>query len=158
MKKRIAVFPGSFDPITKGHESLVLKALPLFDEIIVAVGKNTSKQYLFSLEKRIKWIEKTFAAVPSIKVMSYTGLTVDFCEKHSAYFILRGLRNTTDFTFEQSIAQMNKDLHKKIETICLFTNKEHAAINASIVRELIKNKAPIQQFVPPAVHQNLKHD
>ncbi|MFT6843939.1 MAG: pantetheine-phosphate adenylyltransferase [Flavobacteriales bacterium] len=151
MNKRIAVFPGSFDPITKGHEAVILKALPLFDEIILAIGVNTTKSYLFSLEQRKSWLQETFKNQSKIQVHTYEGLTVDFCKKNKADFILRGLRNTNDFVFEQNIAQMNQDLRPEIETICLFTNKIYSAINASIVRELIKNKAKVEQFVPDAI-------
>jgi len=151
MKKRIAVFPGSFDPITKGHEAVILKALPLFDEIVLGIGINTTKNYMFSLEQRESWLKETFKNYPSITIASYEGLTVDFCNKIGAQFILRGLRNTNDFVFEQNIAQMNLELNNNIETICLFTAKMYAAINSSIVRELIKNKADVSKFIPEAI-------
>lgn len=114
--QRIAVFPGSFDPITKGHESIVLRALPLFDQIIVAIGENSEKKGYFPLEQRIIWLRKTFEKYPKIVVNSYTGLTVDFCKSVNSSYILRGLRTSADFEFERSIGQMNKNI-SGIETV-----------------------------------------
>ena len=109
--QRIAVFPGSFDPITKGHESVIKRAIPLFDTIIIAIGENSEKKEYFPLEKRLKWIKKTFEKYPAVKVMPYNGLTVDFCKQVNATYILRGLRTSADFEFERSIGQMNKNIH-----------------------------------------------
>nr|MCS5662694.1 pantetheine-phosphate adenylyltransferase [Flavobacteriales bacterium] len=122
--KRIAFFPGSFDPITKGHEDIVRRAIPMFDEIVVALGVNTSKNYMFTFEQRLKWVEKTFADYPTVKVVSYQGLTVDACKKHKANFILRGLRNSNDYEYEKSIALMNQAMAPDIETIYLNTRPE----------------------------------
>jgi pantetheine-phosphate adenylyltransferase len=152
--KKIAVFPGSFDPITKGHESIVRRALPLFDEIIIEAGINPQKTYLFPLDKRLEWIQKVFKDEPKIRVAEYDGLTVDFCRKNNAKFILRGLRATTDFEFERSIAQMNKQLYPDIETIFFLSLSEFIAINSSIVRNIYENGGDISQFVP----DNIKID
>lgn len=152
--KRIALFPGSFDPITLGHTSIIQRALPLFDEIIVAIGINSQKEYMFSLEQRMQWIRDCFADFPKISVESYQGLTINFCKEKNARFILRGIRNQQDFEFERSIAQMNSQLDKKIETVFLFTQLEYAAINSTIVRDIIRNDGEAQQFLPPSVKIN----
>ena len=148
---KIAVFPGSFDPITKGHESIIRRAMPLFDEIIVAVGINPMKSYLFPKEKRINMIKKVFKNDSKIKVEEYDGLTVDFCTKYHANFILRGLRATTDFEFERSIAQMNKQMHPEIETIFYLSLSEFIAINSSIVKNIYQNGGDISQFIPEGI-------
>lgn len=152
--KKIAVFPGSFDPITRGHESIVRRALPLFDEIIIEVGVNPLKTYLFPLEKRVNWIKQVFKNEPKIRVEKYDGLTVDFCKKNNAQFILRGLRATTDFEFERSIAQMNKQLHPDIETIFFLALSDYIAINSSIVRNIYENGGDIRQFIPEGINLN----
>jgi pantetheine-phosphate adenylyltransferase len=146
--KKIAVFPGSFDPITKGHEEIVRRALPLFDEIIVAIGHNTSKASLFSLEQRVNWIETTFSDSPKVNVHTYEGLTVDFCRKYGAGFILRGVRNGGDYEYERSIAQMNKAMHSDVETVLLFSDLAFSSIHSTIIREIIKNKGDVSQFLP----------
>lgn len=150
--QRIAIFPGSFDPITKGHESVVKRALPLFDKIIIAIGVNAEKKdSFFSLEKRIEWIKQTFKNEPDVEVMEYSGLTVDFCKKMNARFILRGLRTSADFEFERAIAQTNRFLAKNIETIFLLTTPEHTPINSTIVREVYKNGGDACLFVPEGI-------
>ena len=133
---RIALFPGSFDPITLGHVDIIERALPLFDEIRIAVGTNSSKNYLFSLEQRIAWIEQTFANEPKIKVVTYDGLTVDFAQQEGVNFLLRGLRNPADFEFEKAIAQANREMTPELETIFLLTSARYAYISSSIVREV----------------------
>lgn len=149
--RRIAFFPGSFDPITKGHEEIVLRALPLFDKIIVALGVNSSKNEMFPLNQRQDWIEKTFSECPSVEVTNYTGLTIDACKKHQAKFILRGLRNSNDYEYEKSIAMMNQTIEPSIETIYLNTHLEWAAISSTIVRDIIKNKGNAQPFLASGV-------
>jgi len=144
--QRIGIFPGSFDPFTKGHESVVNRFLPLFDQLIIGVGVNTNKQYLYTLESRITHIQSLFADKPSVSVEAYTGLTVDFCKLKKARFLLRGIRNTTDFEFEKSIAQMNQSL-SGIESLFLMTDAHLSPINSSIVREIKKNKGDISAFV-----------
>jgi pantetheine-phosphate adenylyltransferase len=151
MSKRIAVFPGSFDPITLGHESLVLRALPLFDQIIVAIGNNALKQYYFTLQQRKAWISKVFEAYPTVMVSEYSGLTVDFCREAGANYILRGLRTAADFEFERGIGQVNKRLLPEIDTIFLLTSAELTPITSSIVRDIVRNGGDAQQFVPACV-------
>ncbi len=148
---KIAVFPGSFDPITIGHESIVLRAIPLFDKIIIAVGVNADKTGFFPVEKRVDWLEKVFEAYPSVEVQTYQGLTVDFCKKNNIGFILRGLRTSADFEFERSIGQINKQMHPDIETVFLLTTPEHSALNSSIVRDIIRNNGDATPFVPDQV-------
>lgn len=146
--KKIAVFPGSFDPITLGHVSVIKRSLPLFDEIIVAIGTNSQKQYMFNLKQREDWIKGAFRDEPKIKVEIYEGLTISYCERVGAKFLLRGLRNQQDFEFERTIAQMNHKLNDEIETIFLFTELEYAAINSSVVRDIIRNNGNVDQFLP----------
>ena len=145
---KTAVFAGSFDPITKGHEDIVLQAMPLFDEIIIAIGVNIDKKYAFPLEKRIKWIENTFAEYPKVKVVSYQGLTVDFCKKMNAGFIIRGLRNTTDFEYESVIAEANKKLNPEVETIFFLANPNLRCVSSTVVRDIIKNGGDLTAFIP----------
>lgn len=149
--KRIAVFPGSFDPITKGHESLVIRGLKLFDEIIIGIGQNTSKQSHFSLEQRISFVSQTFKSYPQIKVDVIEGLTIDFSKKHQANFILRGIRNTLDFEYEKAIAEANKMLMPEIETIFIVSDANLSTITSTIVREIHKNKGDISSFIPSGI-------
>jgi len=151
MSKRIAVFPGSFDPITKGHESIIRRALPLFDEIIVAIGANTQKKHYFTLEKREEFIKNVFAGEPKIKVMTYDGLTVTFCQKVGAQYILRGLRTSADYDFERAIAQMNHTMAHGIESIFLVSEPSLSHISSTIVRDILIHKGDISPFVPDAV-------
>jgi len=145
-----AIFPGSFDPITLGHVDIINRALPLFDEIIIAVGKNADKTYMFSLEERIQFIKENYTNEPKIKVETYEGLTIDFCQKKDADFILRGLRNPADFEFEKAIAQTNRKL-SKIETVFLLTSADTSFISSSIVRDVLRNGGDISVFVPKSV-------
>ncbi len=145
-----ALFPGSFDPLTLGHVDVINRALPLFDELVIAIGINANKKYMFSLEQRIEFIQNTFKDEPKIKVDSYQGLTVDFCKKIEANFILRGLRNPTDFEFEKTITQVNRTL-SDIETVFLLTSTETSFISSSIVREVIEFKGDYSKMVPASV-------
>ena len=145
-----ALFPGSFDPITNGHKDIILRALPLFDEIIVGVGVNSDKKNMFSTEKRMSFIKEVFRKQKKIKVHSYDGLTLKYCEHIEAEFILRGLRNTTDFEFEKSIANTNKKL-SGIETVFLLSSPKTSFISSGIVREIIKNKGDYKVLVPSSV-------
>jgi pantetheine-phosphate adenylyltransferase len=149
MMNKVAVFPGSFDPFTKGHEALVREAIELFDRVIVAVGVNTSKQSYFALDKRRAHLASLFTAEPRVEVETFSGLTVDFCKTKGAGFILRGLRDSKDFEFEKSIAHMNESL-SGIRTVFLLTRQEYAAINSTIVREIHKNGGAITGFVTNA--------
>jgi pantetheine-phosphate adenylyltransferase len=146
--KRIAVFPGSFDPITKGHEDIILRAVPLFDEIIVAIGTNSSKNYYFDLEKRLEMIRYTFRNEPKIKAETYTGLTVDYCKQVNATHLLRGLRTSADFEFERSIAHINQTLYPELDTVFLLSLQEYSAINSTIVRDILFNGGDASRFVP----------
>ncbi|MDG2491714.1 MAG: pantetheine-phosphate adenylyltransferase [Flavobacteriaceae bacterium] len=144
---RRAIFPGSFDPITNGHVDIIQRALPLFDEIVISIGINSNKNYMFSLEKRKSFIEKTFENEPKIIVKTYEGLTVNFCERIKASFILRGLRNPADFEFEKAIAHTNRSL-SNIETVFLLTSTGTSFISSSIVREVIENHGDYSHLVP----------
>jgi pantetheine-phosphate adenylyltransferase len=148
MKK--AIFPGSFDPITLGHFDIIKRSIPLFDEIIVAIGINAEKKYMFPLEDRIQFIAEAFADEPKIRVISYEGLTIDLCKKEKAEFILRGLRNPADFEFEKAIAHTNRRL-SKIETVFLLTAAKTSYISSSIVRDVIRNGGEYQMLVPDSV-------
>lgn len=148
---RIALFPGSFDPITLGHIDIIERALPLFDKIIIAVGTNSAKKYLFPLEQRTQWIADTFKDEPKIEVVNYTGLTVDFARSTGADFLLRGLRNPADFEFEKAIAQANRQLVPTLETVFLLTSARYAYISSSIVREVYTNNGNYKEFVPDTV-------
>jgi pantetheine-phosphate adenylyltransferase len=149
MKKRIALFPGSFDPFTKGHEDIVLRGLSLFDEIIIAVGYNSQKSSrYFNIEMMVDRIEKTFAAYPNIKVLTYAELTAGFAQKHGANFLLRGLRNTTDFEYENSIAQVNRKLFSDLESVFLITSPHLTWISSSIIREVHKYGGDVGEFLP----------
>jgi pantetheine-phosphate adenylyltransferase len=152
--KKIAVFPGSFDPFTVGHEAIVRRALSLFDEIIIAVGANALKKSFYSLATRKEIIKKVFQNEPRIRVDHYKGLTVDYCIKNSAGYLLRGLRTSADFEFERAIAQVNKALAPGIESVFLLTVPDHAHINSTIVRDIIRSGGDASRFVPAAI--NLK--
>ncbi len=148
MKK--AVFPGSFDPITLGHYDIIERGLGLFDEIIIAIGVNADKKYMFTLEDRMRFISDAFQNEPKIKVMSYSGLTIDFCQQQQAGFILRGLRNPADFEFEKAIAHTNRKL-SEIETVFLLTSSGKSYISSSIVRDVIRNNGDYTGLVPDTV-------
>ena len=152
--KKIAVFPGSFDPFTIGHEAIVKRALSMFDEIIIAVGANALKRSFYSVETREKMIGKVFQSEPRVKVDHYEGLTVDYCKKNGADFLLRGLRTAADFEFERAIAQINKAMAPGIESVFMLTIPEHTPINSTIVRDIIRSGGDASRFVPSSI--NLK--
>jgi pantetheine-phosphate adenylyltransferase len=145
---KIAVFPGTFDPFTKGHQSVVQKVLPLFDKLIIAIGYNSSKSGFFPLKKRMAWIEKVYSEEPKVSVVAYDILTVDFCKQENASYIIRGLRSGTDFEYEQQIAQVNKQMDASIETIFVLTEAKYAAISSSIVREVYRFGKDVSEFIP----------
>ncbi len=150
--ERIAVFPGSFDPVTLGHVSVIKRAVPMFDKIIISIGVNSEKKNMFSLEKRISWINAIFSSEPKVTVESYTGLTVDFCRQKNAHFILRGLRTAADFEFERGIGQVNKKLADDIETVFLLTEAQYTPISSSIIRDVIRNGGDVSGMIPDEVN------
>jgi pantetheine-phosphate adenylyltransferase len=154
---KICVFPGSFDPITTGHIDLVQRALPLFDQIIIAIGINSNKKYLFSLEKRTEWIKKCFADEPKVIVTSYENLTADFCKKVEARYLLRGLRNASDFDYEKTISQINNIIGDGVETVFLISQPNLSHVSSTIVREIIKGGADVSPFVPTIISEDIKN-
>ena len=152
--RRIAVFPGSFDPFTIGHEGIVKRALVLFDEIIIAVGANALKKNYYSLETRKKMIAATFRDEPRITVDHYEGLTVDYSRKKGAGYLLRGLRTAADFEFERAIAQINRTIMPDVETVFLLTVPEHTSVNSTIVRDIIRSGGDASRFVPAVININ----
>ena len=146
-----AIFPGSFDPITIGHESLIRRSISLFDEIIVAIGVNSTKKTLFSLEQRVSWLESVFSKEPKVKITTYTGLTAKFCKQVKASYIIRGLRSGIDFEYEKPIAQMNAELNNEIETIFLVCEPKFSAISSTIVRDIYINNGDITPFIPKGI-------
>lgn len=155
--KRIAVFPGSFDPITKGHESVLKRALPLFDKLYIAIGVNADKKDFFPVGKRMEWINKVFRDYPVVEVIKYEGLTVDLCKKLNARYILRGLRTSADFEFERSIGQVNKKLYPEIETVFILTAPEYTSLNSGIVRDILRHGGDAGQFVPDEIDVSSKY-
>ncbi|SFW12143.1 Phosphopantetheine adenylyltransferase [Sinomicrobium oceani] len=145
-----AIFPGSFDPITLGHYDIITRGLTLFDELVIAIGINAEKKYMFPIEERKRFIEEAFRDIPKIRVMTYEGLTVDFCKQIDAQFILRGLRNPADFEFEKAIAHTNRKL-SEIETVFLLTSSGKSYISSSIVRDVIRNNGDYTGLVPDTV-------
>ncbi|GJM32483.1 MAG: phosphopantetheine adenylyltransferase [Saprospiraceae bacterium] len=148
---KIAVFPGSFDPITVGHVDLVSRALPLFDKIIVAIGTNTQKKYLFDLDQRISWLEAVFANEPRVEVDQFENLTAHYCRKIGADYLLRGLRNASDFDYEKTISQLNNIIGEGLETIFLISQPAYSHISSTIVREIIKGGGDASPFLPKEV-------
>ena len=154
--KKICVFPGSFDPITIGHEDLVRRAVPLFDKIIVAVGINSTKKYLFDLEQRLNWIRAVFADEPKVEVAYFEHLTADFCKEVGSKYLLRGLRNASDFDYEKNISQINNIIGDGIETVFLISTPANSHVSSTIVREIIKGKGDVSVFVPKAIKELVK--
>ncbi len=148
--KRKAIFPGSFDPFTVGHENVVLRSLDLFDEIVIAIGYNSNKHDFFPIENRIEWIEKVFEKHAQVRVEKYQGLTVEFAKEVGATHILRGLRTSADFEYERAIAQVNKSM-SGIDTVFLLTTPEHTPVNSSIVRDIIRHGGDASKFIPLAI-------
>ena len=149
---KIAVFPGSFSPFTIGHQSIIARALPLFDKIIVAVGINSEKNPFFSIKERIQWIKDIYGDNIKIEARTYEGLTVDFCKKEGANFIVRGLRDSHDFKFEKDMAQTNKELNPEIETIFIITDSSISHVSSTIIRDIIKNGGDANKFLPKEIN------
>ncbi|HRY32912.1 MAG TPA: pantetheine-phosphate adenylyltransferase [Bacteroidales bacterium] len=145
---KIAVFPGTFDPVTRGHEAIVRKALLLFDQVVVAIGENSTKSAAFPLEKRLQWLKQVFSDSPAVQVETYAGLTVDYCLARGASFIIRGLRSALDFEYEKHIGLTNRILQPSVETVFFLAAPEHIAINATLVREIIRNGGDASLFIP----------
>lgn len=154
---KVAVFPGSFDPITLGHIDLIKRAVPLFDKIIVAIGINSQKKYLFSLEQRLKWLEKGFEDFPNVEIGHFQGLTVHYCAEQGANFLIRGLRNASDFDYEKTISQLNSIVGDNIETLFLISKPEYSHVSSTIVREIILGKGDVTAFVPKIISDDLAH-
>ncbi len=148
---RTAVFPGSFDPLTLGHVDIIKRGLRVFDKIIIGIGNNSEKKYMFPLERREQWIKSTFESDERILVKSYQGLTVEFCKKMEAKYLLRGLRNAADFEFEKAIAHMNSALVPEIETVFVLSELRYGAISSSIVRDILRNGGNADQFLPKTI-------
>jgi pantetheine-phosphate adenylyltransferase len=151
MAKKIAVFPGSFDPITIGHVDLIRRALPLFDKIYIAIGVNTQKLPLFDLEKRMQWLRDVFANEPKIEIDTFEKLTVNYCTKVNARYIVRGLRNASDFDYEKTISQLNHMIGDGVETVFLISQPEYGHISSTIVREIIKGGGDPSLFIPKEI-------
>lgn len=150
MKKR-ALFPGTFDPVTLGHQDLILRFLPLFDEIVIGIGVNASKQPMFSLDQRKHWLETLFAPYPSIRIVAYEGLTTVFCRQEGLGYILRGIRTYSDFEYEKAIADMNHQLAPEIETMFLPSKSKWSALSSTLVRDVIRHGGELSAFLPPVV-------
>ena len=149
-----AVFPGSFDPFTAGHEALVHRSLQLFDKLIVAVGFNSEKKYMFDIDNRVKMVQDVFAGEHRVEVVKYSGLTVDLCRSLNVYFLVRGLRTSADFEFERAVGQINKQLESRIETVFMLIAPEHSAVSSSVVRDIIINAGDASMFLPERLDIN----
>lgn len=152
-----AIFPGSFDPFTAGHEALVYRSLQLFDQLIVAIGFNSEKKYMFDISERVKMTSDVFANEQRVKVIQYSGLTVDLCRTLDVYFLVRGLRTAADFEFERAVGQTNKQLESRIETVFMLIAPEHSAISSSIVRDIVMNAGNASMFLPSGLNLNRYH-
>lgn len=148
---RIALFPGSFDPVTRGHENVVRRAVSMFDQIVVAVGRHGSKKGMFSIEDRVAMLKATFADCPTVRVESYEGLTAEFCKKVGAQVQLRGVRNAVDLSYEQTLAQMTRAMHPELDTVVLLTDPEFAPIHSTVVRDVLSHGGDASSFVPEAI-------
>ena len=153
---QIAIFPGSFDPITKGHESIILRSLSMFDKVVVALGVNSDKKSMLTADQRLQFLNKVFQPYSQIEVISYSGLTVDLCKKMNIHYILRGLRSAADFEFERSIAQMNKKLFPEVETIFMLALPEFDVLSSSLLRDIYYNGGDITSFIPEALNGDFR--
>jgi pantetheine-phosphate adenylyltransferase len=154
--ERIGLFPGTFDPITLGHTDIIDRAIPLFDKLVIGVGMNASKVPMFEVEKRVAWIQEIYKDVPQISVLPYEGLTVDFCKKIQAQFILRGIRYVSDFEYEKAIADINRKMDHQVETIFLTCSPEFSTIASTLIRDVIRHGGDATQFLPPSIAHLVK--
>jgi pantetheine-phosphate adenylyltransferase len=154
--QRIALFPGTFDPITIGHLDIIHRALPLFDKLIIGIGRNASKASMFTEEQRLKWIREIFKDNPAVNVVLYDGLTVECCKKEGANFILRGIRYVNDFEYEKAIADMNRSLDNNIETVFLTCLPQYTSVASTLVRDVLRNGGDVTQFLPDVVVRDVK--
>jgi len=155
--QRIALFPGTFDPITIGHMDIISRALPLFDKLVIGIGRNASKVSMFSAESRLKWVSAIFRNEPRVSVVIYEGLTVDCCKKVGAHFIVRGIRYVNDFEYEKAIADMNRSLDTRIETVFLTCLPQYTSVASTLVRDVLRNGGDVTQFLPAAVAEEIKN-
>lgn len=153
--QRIALFPGTFDPITIGHLDIIHRALPVFDKLVIGIGRNANKTAMFSEEQRMKWIREIFGGNPKVSVVVYEGLTVECCRKVGANFIVRGIRYVNDFEYEKAIADMNRSLDKDIETVFLTCLPQYTSVASTLVRDVIRNGGNARQFLPEAVAKDI---
>ncbi|HIF15152.1 MAG TPA: pantetheine-phosphate adenylyltransferase [Bacteroidetes bacterium] len=153
---KIALFPGSFDPITLGHTDIINRMIPLFDKIIIGLGENSKKKYLFSTSQRKEWIEKIFSNEPKVEIQVYKNLTIHFCQEIGANYLIRGLRNASDFDYEKNIAQLNSAMASEIESIFIIARPELSHISSTIVREIISFKGDVSSFLPPSITKDIK--
>ena len=153
---KTALYPGSFDPITKGHQSIALRASKMFDNIVVAIGENVDKKNMYTVEERLSFLQKTFVNEKNISIVSYKGLTIDFCKANNIDYIIRGVRSDIDWSMESSISNANKLLNPSIETVFFLTAPEFIGISSSAVRDILKNKGDISAFVPKEIMQMFK--
>ena len=154
--ERICLFPGTFDPVTLGHTDIIDRALPLFDKLVIGIGRNANKKPMFSERQRLKWLREIYKNNPKVEVLAYDGLTVDCCKKVNANFILRGIRYVNDFEYEKAIADMNRSIDKRIETIFLTCLPQFTSVASTLVRDVLRNGGDVSQFLPDAVKQSLK--
>lgn len=153
---RICLFPGTFDPITLGHTDIINRALPLFDKVVIGIGRNASKVPMFSEEQRLKWIKDLYADEPKVDAVVYEGLTVECCKKVGANFILRGIRYVNDFEYEKAIADMNRSINGHIETVFLTCLPQYTSVASTLVRDVLKNGGDVSQFLPGIVNDSIK--
>lgn len=155
---KVALFPGTFDPVTLGHVDIIWRALSLVDTLFIGVGVNAEKATMFSLEQRLQWLEELFKAEPKVKVTAYEGLTVDFCKKIKAGYIVRGIRTVKDFEYEKAIADMNAKLAEGVDTLCLFASSQYGTLASTLVRDVIRNGGDVSSFLPKVVLDELGGD
>ncbi|HMX36703.1 MAG TPA: pantetheine-phosphate adenylyltransferase [Ferruginibacter sp.] len=154
--KRICLFPGTFDPLTLGHTDIIERALPLFDKLVIGIGRNSNKKPMFSEKQRLKWIKEIYKGNPKVDAIAYDGLTVDCCRQVGARFILRGIRYVNDFEYEKAIADMNRSIEAEIETIFLTCLPQYTSVASTLVRDVLRNGGDVSQFLPEVVKRSIK--